>query len=277
MSNAETTLEEESNPTLPPNPDETAQAPADSTAAQPDDLDALVAEYDQATQDSAQASELLESGGKVASGDLDAMLDESIRNDVIAHIDPRDEQIRALQAEAHYKRESEAFDKWTDECQAKCGDTVPDNFFKAEIMSARSERPELDLAWDNRNLTDDQRRDVDLRLRKVEHAIQVVTRAPDDPRKGFVLKRLAEEGHRLGLALNGREIVRRLERSIIERGRKFQPIDEELTSDRNMVAAAVRNASSKLPEAPPPDVAHMTDKELRDYKRSLWGGIGGSR
>ena len=56
------------------------------------------------------------------------------------------------------------------------------------------------------------------------------------------------------------------------------PADKDLTEDREAIAAAVRNASSKTPEAPDEDarrreIRGMSDPELLAEKRKLGGGF----
>jgi hypothetical protein len=48
-------------------------------------------------------------------------------------------------------------------------------------------------------------------------------------------------------------------------------VDERATEDHAAVAAAVRGASTKVAAEPPPNLAHMSDAELREYTRKNFG------
>jgi hypothetical protein len=149
--------------------------------------------------------------------------------------------------------------------QGQLGPHVPDDFAKTQLLAMSVGRPELELAWRYRNLSDDDRRAADLEFRQLEALYYRTRQAPDDPRKAQALAAMERRGQELGLAMNARTIIANARRDVLRAASRARPpIDEEATAMRDEVIAAVRGASTPvIPEAPV-KWGSLTGKEFRE-------------
>lgn len=87
------------------------------------------------------------------------------------------------------------------------------------------------------------------------------------------LDQMAREDPRIGQAFLNKEanpsawsrIERTLAKEFSKEMKQFTSIDHQVTEDREIVAAAVRGASTAAPEEKAPDFAKMTDGEMRKW------------
>jgi hypothetical protein len=250
-------VEQNDLPATPP-PDIAPAAPEPS-----DDVEQLLAEFDRANNQGGQQT--------------------PVQEDPIADLlrDPADQQrigeltgeLDGLRGEVHRKAELEAFDKFSSELQAKLPEHLPPDYSRNALLAAAAQDPNLQAAWGYRGITPAQRAQADAEFRQLEQLHAQVLRAPDDGRKASALAQIENAGRTLGLMLNSREILRRLERDIVNRASEFKPIDQDATADRNAVAAAVRDGGGKVTADPPPNLGAMTNNELREYTRKNFGFV----
>jgi hypothetical protein len=181
-------------------------------------------------------------------------------------------EVAALREAEFQKAEMAAFDKFTSDLQTRCGQNVPEDFARTQLLAAMVERPQLRAVWSYRSLTNEQLQQADREFRSLERQYNETLREPDSPQKQQLLGQIYRRGERLGLMMNAKTIANQVIRDVIERSNKVQgPIDAEATQSRMEVAAAVRGASSKVPAELPPNFGTMTDNELRNYTKINYG------
>jgi hypothetical protein len=177
--------------------------------------------------------------------------------------------VRAAELDRQSRQDFEGFSK---KLQAECGVNVPDDFARTALLAAAMERPELQIAWQHRHITDEQLRAADAEFRQLESLYNRVLAAPDDPRKQQALAQMYQRGQELGLMMNSRKILNNVWRDVQKRASKVAPpIDELATADRDAVAFAVREAhSGDIPE-PPVQWGNLSAAEGRKKSRELFG------
>jgi hypothetical protein len=244
--------------------DEIAAPDVAAAAASPapvDDVEQLLAEFDRAqtsagtpVQDDAFADLLRDPADQQRIGELSGEL-ESLRS-------------------AEFQRaEREAFDEYSAQLQSKLPEHLPPDYARNSLLSAAAQDPNLSAAWQYRGITEEQRRQADREFRDLERLHGQIQRAPDDGRKASALAQIENAGRQLGLMLNSKEILRRLERDIQHRAASFHPVDPDATADYAAVAAAVRDGGGKVSPEPPPNLGSLTDNELRNYTKKNFGFV----
>jgi hypothetical protein len=259
------TLEQQSEDVTPattPDSSATPTPPSKSSG----DLDDLLSEFDAAVPPSP----------KDDSGAGAAEVDPELQNEAAAalrEMEPRaqnDDVLAALQnenlawrQEARRAADVADFTELASSIQKQLPEHVPDDYAATQLLALSAINPNLKAAFDLRNAD---RRAADLQLRKVEAALASDPNAPKEK-----VAALWQYGNRLGLALNAKEIIKRATNEVVRRAKAFKPIDPDATADREMVAAAVRDAHHKIEPTAPPDLSELSNRELRDHVRREYG------
>jgi hypothetical protein len=251
-----------------------AETPAVSppeTPAETTDLDSLLAAYDAGTrQPDVTETTNAAPDPQFQEGELDKLLSE---------LNADTERTNALQSEVDslkraemYRIEAEAFGKYADELQSKLPDHCPPDYARNALLSAAAVNRNLAVAWDNRNMTAAERANAANELRAAEQLFRQVQRMPDtDPRKQAALQQIWQQGARLEMIVQGPALLRRTLLDVEKRARDFQPIDQDATADRAMVAHAVRDSGRRLAPEPPPQWGQMDNHEYRREVRQRYG------
>jgi hypothetical protein len=243
---------------------EEVAAPVD-TPASADDLDSLLAEYDAKT--APQPEPELSPGGENPQNDA---LDQQTWEDLLGP-NPR---IAKLEGELNSARQQELdrqsrsdFEGFSQKLQAELGVNVPSDFARTTLLAMSVERPELQVAWNYRHLTNEQRRAADLEFKQLEALYFKAQQAPDDPRKAEALAQMERRGQELGLMMNAGKILDRAWRDVQKRAEKvLPPVDLEQSQIHADVAFAMKGASAPITPEPPPDLGRMDDQTFRKWK-----------
>jgi hypothetical protein len=220
-----------------------------------EEVQALLDDFDQRTAPENNATEQgAGENGTVSNEELDKFIaDLSGPTAEQKRIGELEGEIGSLR-NAELERQSRAdFEGFARKLQAECGNNVDDQFARTALLSAAMERPELQIAWQHRHITDEQLRAADQEFRQLESLYQRVVQAPPDPRKQQAVAMLEQRGYQLGLLMNSRKILNDVWRDVVKRAKKAPPeIDIEATLDRDMIAQSIRDGQGPavIPQAP---------------------------
>jgi hypothetical protein len=154
-------------------------------------------------------------------------------------------QVSNLQVAEYRRQELAAFDSFAADLQKQMPSHVPPDYTRAKL-EALAHNPEVALAWDLRNVD---RRAAHLELAKVQVTLG---RLPEGTTPQQIVE-LQNYAARLNIAINSHAILRKATHGILNDARKIPlPIDEEATANREMVAQALRGASSPVDFKEPP-------------------------
>jgi hypothetical protein len=174
-----------------------------------DGLQALLDEFDRAT---AQQTDPVQNTANATNAPGDA-LDQQTWEDLlgpnprIAELEGELSSVRQQEIDRQSKADFEGFAK---KLQAELGPNVDEQFARTTLLAMSVERPELQVAWQHRHLTADERRAADLEFQQLEALYWKAKQAPDDPRKQQALAQMERRGHELGLMICSENIERRL-------------------------------------------------------------------
>ena len=200
--------------------------------------------------------------------------DQSLDQQIADLLGP-DPGVSQLEGELNSVRQQELdrqsrsdFEGFSSKLQAELGPNVPDDYARTQLLAMASEKPELQVAWQYRHLTAEQRRAADLEFQQLEALYWKAQQAPDDPRKAQALAQMERRGQELGLMMNAQKILNSAWRDVQKRAEKVKPpISEEATQIHMDVAAAVRGASAPVNmKEPPPELGKMDDQTFRRWK-----------
>jgi hypothetical protein len=246
-------------------------APSEGAASAEPTLDELLAQYDQGTQQTSPPTEATETpAAPVQESELDQLL--AGLNADTQRADNLQAEVNALKHAEMMRAEQAAFGKYADELQSRLPDHCPPDYARNALLSAAAVNRSLAVAWDNRNLSAAERANAAAELRATEQLYHQVMRQPDgDPRKQQALNQIAQRGQRLEMIVHGPALLRRTLLDVEKRARDFQPIDQDATADRAMVAHAVRDSGRRLAPEPPPQWGQMDNHEYRREVRQRYG------
>jgi hypothetical protein len=253
---------------------ETPSAPDPAPAPQ-DDLDRLLAEYEQNTAkpEPEQTPEPNPSSPVSEEGTgqtLDQLLALST-DPKIAQLEGELAGVRSeadrLRAEQHRQQEWAAFQDYAKSLQEQLPPHLPDGYAELKLK-ALAHDPTIAQAFDYRNVD---RQAASAELAKVQMALAHTQRmAGADPTR---VQQLNEYANKLQIAVNSQAILRKARLDILNEANKLPPpIDPEATQVRNDVAWALKSASSaKKVAEPPPNFGRMSENEFRNWKRENLG------
>jgi hypothetical protein len=233
-----------------------------------DGLQALLDEFDRAN---AQQTDPVQNTANATNALGDA-LDQQTWEDLlgpnprIAELEGELSSVRQQELDRQSRSDFEGFAK---KLQADLGNpNVPDDFARTTLLAMSVERPELQVAWQYRHLTNEQRAAADLEFRQLEALYFKAQQAPDDPRKQQALAQMEARGRELGLMMNAQKILNGVWRDVQRRAEKAPPpVDLEQTQIHADVAFAVRNARAPVNMVePPPELGKMDDQTFRKWK-----------
>jgi hypothetical protein len=286
MSDNETATVEEAQSDAPlPTSDETTQASPDATPEESDsDFDSLLTQFDTETKAHSEAEEIITQATAGSGPDpLDELLREASANDPAnannVALDASHAELAAMRQKEWQRNEEAEFGQFASDLINRMPETLPNaaEYVRDKLLSRATMDAEVRAAWELRKIPPEEAKQERLRC---EVAWDVLMRDQSgDPRKAQAMQVIQRRYAIANAALTSKSVLAKLQNDMIRDARRFAERipDPEASFDRELVAQAVRSASGTAPAEPPPDVAHMSDKELREYKRSLWGGIGGSR
>src|SRR5262249_9624452 len=153
-------------------------------------IDDLLAEFDAATQQPAPEATADSTGGdnvapNVSGDEVDKLLAElSVSSADQQKITDLEGQISGFRAAEDERKSRADFDAYSSKLQAECGPHVPDDFAVTELKAALVDKPELEMAWRYRHVTNDQLRAAEREFQQLEALHYRATQQPDgDPRK----------------------------------------------------------------------------------------------
>jgi hypothetical protein len=79
-----------------------------------------------------------------------------------------------------------------------------------------AERPELQIAWQHRHITNEQIAAADREFRQLEILYQQSQAAPNEPRKLAASRQLEQRGQQLGYMLNARTMLDRAWKDVVK-------------------------------------------------------------
>jgi hypothetical protein len=245
----------------------------------PDDLDSLLAEFDAkvAAQPKSATDESSIGGTNTTDQNFDQTLADLLRSsEEQQRIEQLTGEIGNLRS-AELDRQSKAdFEGFSAKLQQELGPNVPDDYAKTQLLAMSVERPELQVAWQYRHLTNEQRAAADLEFRQLEALYWKAQRAPDDPRKAEALAQMERRGQELGL-MNAGKILDKAWRDVQRRAEKaLPPIDPDVTATRMELAQIIRDGGSnrQAPPEPPVQLGRLTDSEYRQHLLEKYGIAG---
>jgi hypothetical protein len=244
-----------------------AQLPADAPAPS-DDLDSLLAEFDQRTAQLPAEPAVDDLNWDVSAehvppaSDVDKFFADL---DTGAKISGLEGQLNELRTAEYRRQELAAFNEFVDDLDRQVSQVaphLPEGWSKLKVESLAHWDPDARLAFETRNIDP---KAANLDLQHVRFALKQAT----DPKQIAELTKLA---HQLDVASRSASILRQVKNQIISEAKKLQPpIDPEATADRDAVAAAVREAmSGDIPEKPV-NLGTMSDREFGEYTRKNFG------
>jgi hypothetical protein len=235
-----------------------------------DEYDSKVASPPKATSDNAQPN-----GQDTLSNDqLDQFIAElSGPTAEQKRIGELEGAIGSLRTAELQRQSKEDFDKFSSHLQGQLGPNVDSEFARTNLLAMVAQKPELEIAWSFRNLTDAQLRAADQEFRQLEALYFRLQHAPNDPRKAQAMAQLERRGQELGLMMNARTMIANARRDVLSRAKKAPPeIDIEATLDRDMIAQSIRDGQGpiNIPEEKP-NFGIMDDRTFRDYTKRHYG------
>jgi hypothetical protein len=235
-------------PSLIPNRNPRATEPA---ATEPDQLEQLLADYDR----------------QQAEGER-----QRLREAADPLLRAENEQARAAVENARQAYEYEAWrigeqKAFTEECgriQEKLPDWVPDGYVSDTLRAMALDDPTLEIAFQARNVNP-----VAARVKydqMISRIAQLKLNPISNPQE---IAALEQQAYHWRIAIHAKQILASAESAVIKKVRARAPVDPDATADRAAVYHAVRGQSGPIPAEPPPDLANMTDQELRQYTKQF--------
>jgi hypothetical protein len=250
---------------------------APETPASADDLDSLLAEYDSKVTPEpvpATGTDADISGNAPTDQPLDQQTWEELLGPSprVAELEGELTSVRQQERDRQSRSDFEGFAK---KLQADLGNpNIPEDFARTTLLAMSVEKPELQVAWQYRHLTSEQRRAADLEFQQLEALYWKAQQAPDDPRKAEALAQMERRGQELGLMMNAGKILDRAWRDVQKRAEKVLPaIDSEVTATRMEVAQLIRDGGSGREPPPMPQVqlGSLDTQEYRRHVRETYG------
>jgi len=248
-----------------PEPETPAQLPADTpigTAPASDDLDQLLADFDNATKRQAESEPASDNTGQedapvqVSDSDLDKFIaelsgpsaDQQRIGQLTGELDGLKAQIRAAE-------ELKAFNEFAGDLQKQLPSWLPEDYARVKLESLAHD-PVARLAWETRSI-DPKAAAVD--LAHVQFALKQTT----DPKQVQELRKLE---YQLSVAANSASILRQARNQIIKEANGLKPpIDPEATADRDAIAQAIREGQGPINVPDPPvQWGRLSGKEFRE-------------
>lgn len=233
-------------------------APADNTppAAEPDPLDQLLADYDQAT-----------TRPDPAAPEQQQQQTDPLQERALDHDGAVQAQARALfEGEQERQRLVQSFEQLCARGQERLPDWVPEGHFRSSLPAQSITDPRLEVALQAQHLNLSPVA-IRVELDKVEAAIQ---RAAFDPTGSPQATATLRQWHwQLRVAMHARTILKQAEGEIIKKAKSRPPIDPDLTADRMAVVHAMGAAGGKVEPEPAPALGQLSDQELRNYTKQF--------
>lgn len=279
---------------------------ADAHAASssgPDDLDHLLAEFDQNASRGTGAEPAADGGadGYGSSDDQAAQhehegqleqqrVDELTRGIDLANRDAHTGQLQStieqlqqrIQAEAHHQflqAEHKDFERLASEAQDSIKHLdVADNFADRWLTAEAMKDPRLQSAWAERNYEPPnplERAEIERAIYQRAQELQMAAnRIPDRLQRHLAERNIAREVEQMRRAafpdpVEHRALAKRYIADAVKRMRADakRRLDPEATADRLMVAEAVRGASGRASADPPPNLGKMSDREFNNFTK----------
>jgi hypothetical protein len=138
------------------------------------------------------------------------------------------------------------------------------------------ERPELQIAFKYRGLTNDQRQAIEREYKQLESKYRYTQATPVTPERQQALAQMERRAQELSLMWGAQKTLRDACNEVRTRAGKIQPaVDPEISELRADIAQAMRGASRPVDfKEPAPDFSKMDNNEYRNFIRKEYGIAG---
>jgi hypothetical protein len=245
---------------------EVDQAAPPSSADPKDELDRLLAEFDQ--QVPAQPKSSISDDGNAQHQPEDRgsdQLREYVQQTSDGEVESR---ARALYEQERYRSQlTDEFNKHCAKGQERIPDNLPSDYYRSELLAMSTTDPRLEVAFEAQ-FHDPVAIRVALDRATTELALaRINPQATPEQVQG-----LERQVWQLGVARNARVILFQAQAAIVKKANRPQ-VDPDVTADRAAVTASMRDGArgTRIPDEPAPQFGLMSEPEFKRHTRENYG------